>query len=471
MRGEGESDSGEIEVFSHSSEESGSEEEGGTHPLDAYLSARGGRRGASPAAAAPPPAAAAGGRRKRAKPSSSPEDGELPEVVDLASSSSSSSEDEEVEDEEEEDESSESSEEEAESSEEGSSESDGDEDAVAAPPPRAEPALAPAPAAPPPGVTLVEDWGARVAGTAVSRLLRGARYFDAPDAEGGGPGAGPRCFRCGGGGHLARDCGEAPRERACFLCASLGHDARECPAALCWKCARPGHVAKECPYTGARRLERWDGAAPAPCLRCGRAQCPCAGRRDHVRAEGGCAFGYRASDLAKVRCFVCGAAGHLSCAAAEGPAPPPSCWNCGGSGHAADACARERPHAVRVERGGAGGRPDPEPHCGRDGERRGGGYGGGGNGGFGGGGGGGGGGGERHYRQRYSGGGGNGGGGRDPDPWARYERYADVARPARGGFSAGGGGGGFGTGGGGRGGGGGGGCGYGTQPAWKRQRR
>lgn len=59
----------------------------------------------------------------------------------------------------------------------------------------------------------------------VKRLLRTPRYFD-PDYEE----AGPRCFKCGGKGHFARDCANpAARERSCFLCAGYGHDSRECP--------------------------------------------------------------------------------------------------------------------------------------------------------------------------------------------------------------------------------------------------
>lgn len=53
-------------------------------------------------------------------------------------------------------------------------------------------------------------------------------YFD-PDFEE----AGRRCFKCGGRGHMARDCTNAAKERPCFLCAQLGHDSRDCPSSEC----------------------------------------------------------------------------------------------------------------------------------------------------------------------------------------------------------------------------------------------
>ena len=57
------------------------------------------------------------------------------------------------------------------------------------------------------------------------------------------------------------------------------------------------------------------------CLRCGSERCP--GVADHVRAGGGCTAAYAAGDLARTRCYVCGALGHPCCSDV-----PTTSWRC-----------------------------------------------------------------------------------------------------------------------------------------------
>ena len=75
------------------------------------------------------------------------------------------------------------------------------------------------------------------------------RYFD-DDFEA----AATRCYKCGGSGHMARDCVEEGRQRPCYLCAQFGHGSVVCPARLCFRCSRPGHMARECPNGYSRWL-------------------------------------------------------------------------------------------------------------------------------------------------------------------------------------------------------------------------
>ena len=105
----------------------------------------------------------------------------------------------------------------------------------------------------PTGVVVVPDGAPRAGSDAVRRLLRPARYFNssnnagATGKEGENPksdngsgealleaaleaaDAGRSCWRCGGGGHIARECPLGPAPKPCHLCGQLGHARFECP--------------------------------------------------------------------------------------------------------------------------------------------------------------------------------------------------------------------------------------------------
>jgi len=231
----------------------------------------------------------------------------------------------------------------------------------AAPRPAPSPRPPPVPPRPPPtGVTIrplgapADDPAAPDPQAAARALLRPPRYWDAFSENGGQASggmdfvAGRRCHRCGGGGHLARDCPAAVAAKAarpCFLCGGRGHERAACPAVRCYRCGQPGHLARDCGVAAsAPQAAQAPPAGPPPCTRCGRAPCPDRGRAWAV-AE--CRTPYQAPDGAAALCLVCGVAGHFSCGGGGGqkrqpalaePVVGPSCYLCGGRGHGGGEC-------------------------------------------------------------------------------------------------------------------------------------
>ncbi|NP_001306212.1 cold shock protein 1-like [Camelina sativa] len=137
------------------------------------------------------------------------------------------------------------------------------------------------------------------------------------------------CFKCGEGGHIAKDCrgggGGGERKEGCFKCGEGGHFARDCSSQKsggnggeqrggrkegCYNCNEVGHFARDC------------------------TQKPAAG---NVRSGGG---GERNGS-----CYTCGGVGHM---ARDCATKSTGCYTCGGP-HLARDCDR------RGSGGGGGG--------------------------------------------------------------------------------------------------------------------
>ncbi|CAH2065524.1 unnamed protein product, partial [Thlaspi arvense] len=148
----------------------------------------------------------------------------------------------------------------------------------------------------------------------LKKLLRGARYFDPPDA------GWVSCYSCGEQGHITVNCPTpTKRRKPCFICGSLEHGAKQCTKGHdCYICKKGGHRAKDCPD------KYKSGSKRAVCLRCG----------DFGHDMILCKYEYSKDDLKDIQCYVCKSFGHLCCVEpGNTPSWAVSCYRCGQLGH------------------------------------------------------------------------------------------------------------------------------------------
>eukprot|EP01026_Neomeris_dumetosa_P051836 TRINITY_DN4567_c0_g1_i1.p2 TRINITY_DN4567_c0_g1~~TRINITY_DN4567_c0_g1_i1.p2 ORF type:complete len:364 (+),score=62.97 TRINITY_DN4567_c0_g1_i1:225-1316(+) len=178
----------------------------------------------------------------------------------------------------------------------------------------------------------------------IAKLLRAPRYFEVAAEE-----ETVRCYRCGQGGHLGRECPNRYNDiKPCTLCAKLGHTDKDCPNRICFKCGEVGHIVKQC-----KRGRQQNGIFSQVCIRCGRYECSASGRHDYYRYNGVCDHEYQERDMNKVLCLHCGNLHNtFCCAAAPKEALTPSCASCGAAGHWIEDCPLPLPPHLAAEKMG-----------------------------------------------------------------------------------------------------------------------
>eukprot|EP00759_Apiculatamorpha_spiralis_P003384 PhF_6_TR11587/c0_g1_i3/m.18750 len=159
-----------------------------------------------------------------------------------------------------------------------------------------------------------------------------------------GNGSNITCYKCGGTGHIAKDCRSSVTSastnnasKSCFRCGKMGHISKDCTAesrkptsttarnaagVTCFQCGNVGHIAKYCTTTTQ---------SSRSCYRCGEVghlakDCTSTSGGGHPR---------RTQNNNNIVCHSCGETGHMS---RECPNVGRPCRECNEMGHGAAQC-------------------------------------------------------------------------------------------------------------------------------------
>ena len=176
-----------------------------------------------------------------------------------------------------------------------------------------------------------------------------SRFFEEEDIS-------IRCYRCGGVGHIAKDCVNEPLKRCCFRCGESGHDSRSCTNEVCYNCFETGHIASQCPNKRRRNLDinilkyPFKNMKP-PFPDFDRVRCMSCDKLGHINCREVMEFG-----PIEMYCYMCGKVGHHGSACShrygnyanrdygsnnrhkKRQRVEVSCYECGQSGHIAKDC-------------------------------------------------------------------------------------------------------------------------------------